>query len=133
MNDWHFAHLGAGLRAARESSSRSPTIGKTITAEASKIEPAFCSRRLPQRGRCGPRDLPVFVRISSTDWVETGWTLEDSIALCRILKAKGNVDLIDCSTGGPCRAGENFARRSGMAAESSGSTEGYYCQVACAV
>ena len=61
-----------------------------------------------------PCDLPVFVRISSTDWVEGGWTLEDSIALCRVLKAKGNVDLIDCSTGGPCRAGENFARRSGM-------------------
>jgi len=47
-----------------------------------------------------PRELPVFVRISSTDWVEGGWTLEDSIELCRILKAKGEVDLIDCSSGG---------------------------------
>src|SRR3989442_1003964 len=45
-------------------------------------------------------DLPVFVHISSTDWVEGGWTLEDSIALCRVLKAKGNVDLIDCASGG---------------------------------
>jgi 2,4-dienoyl-CoA reductase-like NADH-dependent reductase (Old Yellow Enzyme family) len=42
-----------------------------------------------------PRDLPLFVRISSTDWVEGGWTLEDSIALCRVLKAKGDqADLV---------------------------------------
>jgi 2,4-dienoyl-CoA reductase-like NADH-dependent reductase (Old Yellow Enzyme family) len=47
-----------------------------------------------------PRDLPVFVRISCTDWVEGGWTLEDSIRLCEILKARGDVDLIDCSSGG---------------------------------
>ena len=29
-----------------------------------------------------------------------GWTLEDSIALCRILKARGDVDMIDCTSGG---------------------------------
>jgi 2,4-dienoyl-CoA reductase-like NADH-dependent reductase (Old Yellow Enzyme family) len=40
------------------------------------------------------------LRLSVTDWVEGGWTLEDSIALCRILKARGDVDLIDCSSGG---------------------------------
>jgi 2,4-dienoyl-CoA reductase-like NADH-dependent reductase (Old Yellow Enzyme family) len=47
-----------------------------------------------------PRNLPVFLRISSTDWVEGGWTLEDSIELCQVLKAKGDIDLIDCSSGG---------------------------------
>src|SRR5262249_8280607 len=47
-----------------------------------------------------PRDLTVFVRISVTDWVEGGWALEDSIDLCRILKVKGDIDLIDCSSGG---------------------------------
>ena len=47
-----------------------------------------------------PAELPLFVRISATEWVEGGWTLEDSIALCRILKAQGGVDLIDCSSGG---------------------------------
>jgi 2,4-dienoyl-CoA reductase-like NADH-dependent reductase (Old Yellow Enzyme family) len=47
-----------------------------------------------------PRDLPVFLRISSTDWVEGGWTLEDSIELCQVLKARGDIDLIDCSSGG---------------------------------
>ena len=46
-----------------------------------------------------PADLPIFVRISATDWVEEGWTEADSIALAKILKTKG-IDLIDCSTGG---------------------------------
>lgn len=46
-----------------------------------------------------PERYPLFVRISSTDWVEGGWTLEDSIALASLLKPLG-VDLIDCSSGG---------------------------------
>lgn len=46
-----------------------------------------------------PADNPLFVRISATDWTEGGWTVDDSIALAKILKDKG-VDLIDCSTGG---------------------------------
>lgn len=44
-------------------------------------------------------ELPLFVRISATDYAEGGWTLEDSIALAQDLKNKG-VDLIDCSSGG---------------------------------
>jgi 2,4-dienoyl-CoA reductase-like NADH-dependent reductase (Old Yellow Enzyme family) len=47
-----------------------------------------------------PAELPLFVRISATDRVEGGWTIEDSLALCRVLKARGDVDLIDCSSGG---------------------------------
>ncbi|WP_207535013.1 NADH:flavin oxidoreductase/NADH oxidase [Desertivirga arenae] len=46
-----------------------------------------------------PADLPLFVRISATDWVQGGWTKEDSIRLGEILKTK-EVDLLDCSTGG---------------------------------
>jgi 2,4-dienoyl-CoA reductase-like NADH-dependent reductase (Old Yellow Enzyme family) len=46
-----------------------------------------------------PDDLPLFVRISATDWTEGGWTGDDSAALAKVLKTKG-VDLIDCSTGG---------------------------------
>jgi 2,4-dienoyl-CoA reductase-like NADH-dependent reductase (Old Yellow Enzyme family) len=42
---------------------------------------------------------PLFVRISATDWIEGGWTLEDSVKLARELKALG-ADLIDVSTGG---------------------------------
>jgi 2,4-dienoyl-CoA reductase-like NADH-dependent reductase (Old Yellow Enzyme family) len=43
--------------------------------------------------------LPLFVRISATDWVEGGWDLESSIELARRLGASG-ADLIDCSSGG---------------------------------
>ncbi len=46
-----------------------------------------------------PADLPLFVRISATDWVEGGWDLGQSVALARLLKDAG-VDLIDCSSGG---------------------------------
>lgn len=46
-----------------------------------------------------PEDLPLFVRISCSDWVDGGWTIEDSIALTRLLKQEG-VDLVDCSSGG---------------------------------
>ncbi len=46
-----------------------------------------------------PTELPLFVRISATDWTDGGWTIDDSVALSVILKDKG-VDVIDCSTGG---------------------------------
>ena len=49
--------------------------------------------------RVWPDELPLFVRISQTDWVEGGWTIEDSIALARMLRVAG-VDLLDCSSGG---------------------------------
>ncbi len=44
-------------------------------------------------------EAPLFVRISASDWVSGGWTIDDSIQLARILKTN-NVDLIDCSSGG---------------------------------
>ena len=47
-----------------------------------------------------PSNLPLFLRISCSDWVEGGWTIDDSIALARLIKARGDVDLIDCSSGG---------------------------------
>ena len=46
-----------------------------------------------------PERLPLTVRISGTDWVEGGWSLDESVELARGLKAEG-VDLIDCSSGG---------------------------------
>lgn len=46
-----------------------------------------------------PENLPLLVRISATDWAESGWNLQESIALSKILKEKG-VDLIDVSSGG---------------------------------
>lgn len=46
-----------------------------------------------------PKDLPLFVRISATDWADGGWNIEESVQLSKILKEKG-VDLIDVSSGG---------------------------------
>jgi 2,4-dienoyl-CoA reductase-like NADH-dependent reductase (Old Yellow Enzyme family) len=46
-----------------------------------------------------PDDLPLFVRISATDWVDGGWDLEQSVQLAKLLKAGGKVDVIDCSSG----------------------------------
>jgi 2,4-dienoyl-CoA reductase-like NADH-dependent reductase (Old Yellow Enzyme family) len=47
-----------------------------------------------------PADLPLWVRLSCTDWVPGGLTIDDTVALCRRLAARGDVDLIDCSSGG---------------------------------
>ncbi|HTR28887.1 MAG TPA: NADPH dehydrogenase NamA [Puia sp.] len=46
-----------------------------------------------------PAGYPLFVRISATDWVDGGWTVEDSVRLAGILKGQG-VDVVDCSSGG---------------------------------
>jgi 2,4-dienoyl-CoA reductase-like NADH-dependent reductase (Old Yellow Enzyme family) len=46
-----------------------------------------------------PPANPLFVRISSTDWVDGGWTIGDSVKLGKRLKELG-VDLVDCSSGG---------------------------------
>jgi 2,4-dienoyl-CoA reductase-like NADH-dependent reductase (Old Yellow Enzyme family) len=45
-----------------------------------------------------PESLPLFLRISATDWAEGGWVIEDSIRLAAIVKSAG-VDFIDCSSG----------------------------------
>ncbi|MBA4317103.1 MAG: oxidoreductase [Flavobacterium sp.] len=46
-----------------------------------------------------PLDLPIFIRISATDWADGGWNIEESVQLSKILKEKG-VDLMDVSSGG---------------------------------
>lgn len=46
-----------------------------------------------------PSTVPLFVRISASDWVEAGWTIDDSVKLSSILKIRG-IDLIDASSGG---------------------------------
>ena len=45
-----------------------------------------------------PAELPVFVRISATDWVEGGWDIEQSVVLAQRFKNLG-IDLIDVSSG----------------------------------
>ena len=46
-----------------------------------------------------PQDKPVFFRVSSVDGIDGGWTLDDTVALARELKAR-DVDVVDCSSGG---------------------------------
>jgi 2,4-dienoyl-CoA reductase-like NADH-dependent reductase (Old Yellow Enzyme family) len=46
-----------------------------------------------------PAHLPLLVRISSTDWAEGGWNIDESVQLAHLLRDHG-VDLIDCSSGG---------------------------------
>ncbi|NDC41526.1 MAG: NADH:flavin oxidoreductase/NADH oxidase, partial [Chitinophagia bacterium] len=46
-----------------------------------------------------PAHLPLFLRISATDWADGGWTTDDSLQLASEARDWG-VDLIDCSTGG---------------------------------
>jgi len=49
------------------------------------------------------KDLPLFIRISCTEWIPGGWSLEDSIKFVDAIKQKG-VDLVDCSSGGNSHA-----------------------------
>jgi 2,4-dienoyl-CoA reductase-like NADH-dependent reductase (Old Yellow Enzyme family) len=46
-----------------------------------------------------PEMLPLFVRISASDWAEGGWDVDDSVRLASLLRDDG-ADLIDCSSGG---------------------------------
>ncbi len=46
-----------------------------------------------------PKDKPVFLRVSAVDGLDNGWTLDDTIAYAKELKARG-IDVIDCSSGG---------------------------------
>ena len=46
-----------------------------------------------------PAALPLFFRVSATDWVDGGWTPDETVELARRLRDAG-VDLVDCSSGG---------------------------------
>ena len=46
-----------------------------------------------------PAELPLFIRISATDWVDGGWDIDQSVALAKALEPLG-VDFVDCSSGG---------------------------------
>jgi 2,4-dienoyl-CoA reductase-like NADH-dependent reductase (Old Yellow Enzyme family) len=52
-----------------------------------------------------PERMPVFVRLSCSDWVAGGWDIEQSVELARRLRERG-VDLIDCSSGGVVASAE---------------------------
>jgi 2,4-dienoyl-CoA reductase-like NADH-dependent reductase (Old Yellow Enzyme family) len=46
-----------------------------------------------------PKDKPLFLRVSAVDGIDGGWTMDDTVAYAKELKARG-VDVIDCSSGG---------------------------------
>ncbi|MFF2019509.1 NADH:flavin oxidoreductase/NADH oxidase [Paenibacillus sp. NPDC058177] len=46
-----------------------------------------------------PEEMPLMVRLSCVDWIDGGWSINDTIKLSTVLKSKG-VDIIDCSSGG---------------------------------
>ena len=46
-----------------------------------------------------PQERPLFVRISTTDWMDDGWDLDEAIAFCTQMRDAG-VDLVDASSGG---------------------------------
>jgi len=47
-----------------------------------------------------PEELPLFVRLSMTDWVDGGFEPGEAVAVCRMLRDTGLVDLVDCTSGG---------------------------------
>ena len=46
-----------------------------------------------------PEELPLFIRVSVTEWTDGGWDVPQTVELVRTLKERG-VDLVDCSSGG---------------------------------
>lgn len=60
-----------------------------------------------------PAHLPLFFRTSSVDGHDTGWGIEDTVALARALKVRG-VDVIDCSSGGIGPVGTRIPRGPGF-------------------
>src|SRR5262249_5168485 len=59
----------------------------------------FCLEVIDAVRAVWPERSPLFVRISSTDWKDGGWDVEQSVELARRMKTHG-VDLVDCSSGG---------------------------------
>lgn len=53
-----------------------------------------------------PDTLPLSVRLSASDWVEGGWTVDDSVELAKLMKERG-VDIVDCSSGN-IRSGDRY-------------------------
>ncbi len=90
---------GARLPAARVPVAAREPARRCLWRRASTTASAFRSRSSTRCARPGPPTRPLGVRVSATDWVDGGWTLEESVELARQLKARG-CDWIDVSSGG---------------------------------
>ncbi|ORY76998.1 hypothetical protein BCR37DRAFT_351251 [Protomyces lactucae-debilis] len=58
-----------------------------------------CTRAVREVIEKSGKQVPLFYRISASDWVEGGWTIEDSVKLAKVLQKEG-VDLLDVSSAG---------------------------------
>ena len=69
----------------------------------------FCLQIVRAIRREIPESMPLFVRVSATEYMDGGWDIDECVELCRWLGEEG-VDLIDCSSGGnsPDQALEPF-------------------------
>jgi 2,4-dienoyl-CoA reductase-like NADH-dependent reductase (Old Yellow Enzyme family) len=81
------------------SNTRTDQYGGTLENRA-----RFLMETITAVRRLWPSNLPLFIRLSVSDWVKGGWDLPEAIELCRMIKARGDVDLIDCSSGGNDRS-----------------------------
>jgi 2,4-dienoyl-CoA reductase-like NADH-dependent reductase (Old Yellow Enzyme family) len=63
----------------------------------------FCLEVFAAMRKAWPDDKPLGIRLSCTDWVEGGWTPEDTVVLVKKLQALG-CDWIDCSSGGASKS-----------------------------
>ena len=90
-------HMLEDFRHARREAVAEEQDGKLdialLTAQAQQQEVARAVRE------AWPQEKPLFVRVSSIDDVEGGWSLDDTLAFARELKRVG-VDVVDCSSGG---------------------------------
>ena len=59
----------------------------------------FCLEVVDAVRQVWPERLPLWLRVSATDWVAGGWDVDDSVELARRVRDRG-IDLIDCSSGG---------------------------------
>jgi 2,4-dienoyl-CoA reductase-like NADH-dependent reductase (Old Yellow Enzyme family) len=76
------------------SNQRSDAYGGTLENRA-----RFLLETVRELRAIWPRDRVLGVRLSCTDWVPGGWTLEDTLQLAPLLERE-DIDLIDCSAGG---------------------------------
>ncbi len=76
------------------SNQRADAYGGSFENRTRLVKEIVCAVR-----KVWPEHLPLWTRISCTDWCEGGWDIEQSVELARVLAAEG-VDVIDCSSGG---------------------------------
>ncbi|WHZ18641.1 MAG: NADH:flavin oxidoreductase/NADH oxidase [Rhodanobacteraceae bacterium] len=76
------------------SNTRTDAYGGTLENRARLLREVVAAVR-----EAWPSPLPLWVRVSATDWTEGGWDIDECVQLARMLKDDG-VDLIDCSSGG---------------------------------